>query len=1242
MLFKYLPDIVFLSETWLHSSDSPSFSGYSIIRLDRQDLNRGGGVLFLLRSGLTSTSYSLNKYRNGIMEVIGCRVFVDGAWICILGIYNPVGQISEVELDYYFNQVNGNLLIIGDFNAKHNSWSRGSANGAGRSLFNFILQSPTICLLTPPYLPTHYCQGSGIHTTIDLCLGSNIFLPITSTQVLPDSGSDHLPIMVAISMSPSYSASKSTPRWIIKDKSSLRKFQNDIVLNVDGLQSCDDLVTNLQTTFNLTASDHFRKSRGISKSNFSKPWWSPECSKAVAQRRRAKHLLSRSPNDENLFAYKRCTAVARHTIKSAKRLSWHTYCGTINSMTSTSQVWQRFNSVRGQQKQRTFPIIVNNAPLLTSDEKASHLGLYFDGLFNIPIRPLPCIFELDVIKNAIHGPIVHTGIDGELTSQELSNVLASLPMKKAPGWDAIPYEFMTSPPEKLFKYILKTFNECWAQGTFPNSLKKAVILPILKPNKDPSLSTSYRPISLLPTIGKVFEKVIYNRLYSFVERKNLINRFQSGFRRKHSVLDQHLRLEHVIREALVSQNVVFVVYLDLKAAFDSVLHHKLLFKMASIGIGGRLLRMIQSFLTSRTFQTYVNGSYSKTYKTATGVPQGSILSPLLFLIILSSIPGFDLVKATMYADDIALFICAPNMTLAKQQMQNALNILSVWAADWGFHINPQKCSFQYYTRKRKFTVPTLAFNNVPIPTVKVQKFLGLLLDSPLLKWDAHIDYLKKECFKRLNILKALTSTSWGCSRKTLLLFYVSFVRSKLDFGCQVYGSASKTTLDKLEIFQNSAIRTIIGALKSTPIVSLRCELAIPSIYQRRKFLIISTYLKLLRLPDTHPLVDEVFQTLSHSLNLAWRDVHQATFIVRAHVAIQHCFGHLYSLPRYPLPLVSPVSPWKEPISVYLDLILPVSKSNSSQLLCQTFMSTLEVRFSNYIQIYTDGSRIVDGEDISSVSAAIYVPSISCNDSWLLPSDFSVLSAELFGILMALTYIEGGVPGNFVICVDSLSALHGVKNSSPKNFTELIYPILILISSLQDNGFQIALQWTPGHCGIISNEKVDGYAKSAHSLQNVTIFPTPYADQLSFLKRQLQKDEISEWNLICDETHLGLIKDKWVKLPWGALPNRRAEVVFARLRLGHSRLKGHLFKLGLIESPLCMICGVTETVSHVIMNCPCHRDMRKTLKLSLKELGVTEFTLKNLLGGGNFKAAIQYSILRCLYTFLVETRLLDSI
>ena len=305
----------------------------------------------------------------------------------------------------------------------------------------------------------------------------------------------------------------------------------------------------------------------------------------------------------------------------------------------------------------------------------------------------------------------------------------------------------------------------------------------------------------------------------------MLTHFQSGFRKHRSTTDQLLRLESFIREAFVRREHVVSVFFDLEKAYDTTWKYDILRDLQAAGLRGRLPLFISDFLSNRSFRVRLGSLLSDTCEQEMGVPQGSILSVTLFILKINNIvkclsPG---IRCSLYVDDFLICYRSTSMRLVERQLQRCLNHIQTWADENGFRFSETKTVCMHFCRQHRLHPdPELMLNGTSIPLVEETKFLGLIFDNKL-TFLPHIKYLRDKCLRAMNLLRVVSHTNWGADTTTLLKLYRSLVRSKLDYGCVVYGSACNTHLQLLDCIQNSALRICLGAFRTSPASSLHVE-----------------------------------------------------------------------------------------------------------------------------------------------------------------------------------------------------------------------------------------------------------------------------------------------------------------------------------------------------------------------------------------------------------------------------------
>ena len=655
-----------------------------------------------------------------------------------------------------------------------------------------------------------------------MCLASPNLAPITTVERKQDVGSDHFPIKVIINLTPAVQHIRIQKRWVLQGVK-WNAFQRDLSHSSKVMpDSVENLNEDITRRIIKAANNNVKETSGIFNPSKRSPWWNADISRKVAERRRAKRKLELHPTNRNLQEYKIKSNNARNAINEAKKLAWQNYVNDIKSDTPIKEVWSKIRSLQNKQIITSVPIIHNGDILTSSQEKVNCLAKYFKENNNIMM-----LHREQEYKEIIDKQITqHDENDREITMMELNQSIKNLKIT-SPGLDKVSSKFLQELSTKAKEELLYMYNISYGTASIPQQWKIGIVAPILKPGKDEAEVASYRPITLLSCLGKLLERIINTRIIWVIETKNLLHNSQCGFRQNMSTMDVIVRVNEVIKKAIIHGEYCIVIYLDLKSAFDKVSHTAILYKMVQSGFKGKILRWIKEYLSGRHSKVKLFGEYSDAYNNISGVPQGAVLSPTLFNIVMSDLPKIEDINIYSYADDITISTSGTHLQETKKKMQKFLDELALWFDVWNIKLNEGKTVMQTFTRRRNFNAPVLRWKNRIIEMVNCHKLLGMYLDSPKLTWHAHIEHLYSDCNRRLNILKSLSSTTWGASRKMLRIFYISYIRSKIEYGCEIYSVASAVEFDKLNKIQNAALRVIIGARKTTPILSLEVDSFVP-------------------------------------------------------------------------------------------------------------------------------------------------------------------------------------------------------------------------------------------------------------------------------------------------------------------------------------------------------------------------------------------------------------------------------
>ena len=738
----------------------------------------------------------------------------------------------------------------------------------------------------------------------------------------------------------------------------------------------------------------------------------------------------------------------------------------------------------------------------------------------------------------------------------------------SPGPDDIHYQFLKHLPDTSLSVLLKTFNDIWETGNVPKSWKEATIIPIPKPGKDNTNPNNYRPIALTSCICKTLERMINERLVWYLEKNNIITEFQSGFRHQRSTNDLLVRLETFIREAFIKKEHLIAVFFDLEKAYDTTWKYGIMNDLQEIGLKGRLPIFVQNFLSNKEFKVHVGSTLSEAHNQEQGVPQGSILSVTLFSLKINNIvkclnPGVD---CSLYVDDFLICYRSKNMNTIERQLQLNLNKIQKWSTENGFKFSKSKTVCMHFCHLRKaHNDPILTLDGTPIPVVEENKFLGVIFDRKL-SFIPHIKQLKAKCQKALNLLRVVAHTDWGADRKVLLNLFRTIIRSKLDYGSIIYGSARKSYLEMLDPIHHQGLRLALGAFRTSPSESLLAEANEPSLYNRRLKLSMQYALKLKSNPS-NPTYETVFEPQYKTLFESKPNM-IPSFGIRISSEFENMNLDLNNIAEFKLPDVPPWT-FSQPRVLF-------SLHNDKKF--QTDPLVFRTNFPSYETIFTNGSK--DGDTAGS---ACVTPSdtYKCR----LPDNASIFSAEIKAIDLALDHIEQSRSSDFIIFSDSLSVLQSLHNRHIEN--PLLLDVLLKHNELTELN-RIVFCWLPSHVGIKGNEKADIAAKSALTL-NISDLKIPFTDFKPSINTFVHSKWQMSWNAaVFNKLHF--IKPSLSEWQPNYRIDRKEEVTLARLRIGHTFIT-HSCLLKGEDWPLCIPCQEPFSVKHFLLDCTDFRIIR---------------------------------------------------
>ena len=456
---------------------------------------------------------------------------------------------------------------------------------------------------------------------------------------------------------------------------------------------------------------------------------------------------------------------------------------------STQDYWKTLKSfIKPSQTSSIPPLYHENVYVADTNEKANLLNIFFAEQSvlddHLAILPDPVNLEGPTLDSIHFSPT------------EVKDILSTLKLGKASGPDNVNYRILKEAAEPLSNPLCDLFNYSMSKCVCPNIWKEANVSPLYKKD-DPSLVSNYRPVSFLSTIGKVMEKIIHKYIFNFFNDNQVITCLQSGFVPGDSTVNQLVDIYNIFCKALDEGKEVRAVFLDISKAFDRVWHKGLLFKLKQAGINATLLQWLYNYLSDRQQRVLIPGGNSSWLPVEAGVPQGSILGPLLFLIYINDIVVDINSSVRLFADDTSLYLIVDNPAEAARCINSDLERMHQWAERWLVKFNAKKSEAILISRKTNRLIhPRLLMNNEPINEVSYHKHLGIFLSSDG-TWHEHINNITSKAWSRINVMRKL---KFLLDRKSLEITYFTFIRPLLEYADVVWDNC---TLYEVNARENS-------------------------------------------------------------------------------------------------------------------------------------------------------------------------------------------------------------------------------------------------------------------------------------------------------------------------------------------------------------------------------------------------------------------------------------------------------
>lgn len=844
-------DVLLIQETFLkpHLRD-PRIANYQLVRNDRSRCHKGGTLIYYKNS--LHCIPLIPPTLESLLEVSVCRLAMTGHQpITIVSAYFPPANTAEdhslfvKDLTTIFG-LSDSVILAGDLNAKHPAWNSTITSPRGRVVFN--LSSTLNFDPIAPYEHTHYPHDPNSRSDVlDIALLKNINLRLNSIETLHELNSDHRPVLMHLTPRTGPSdPSQPPPTRVITDwKKVSEKLKSTTSPHLDSIP--DHIVSVADTTAAIDSfTEHVRSvltdcSREVPDTRDRK-WKLPDDIRAlITEKNAAIRAYSNFPCDSNKAHMRNLQRAVKKRISEFRSNRWNDMLSDLEP--THLAFWQLQRKLRATEDSSTPPLTRPDKTIAFEDsEKAECLADSLEAQCTPSTQPVDNSHLLKVdseVERRTALPPVEDPDDPlpPVTPDEVQDIIKGLRPRKAPGSDGINNNVFKLLPPQLIILLTAIFNGALSNNIFPQAWKEATVVGFPKPGKPKSEPTSYRPISLLNVLGKIYERLILKRLKDFIEVKSLIPDEQYGFRAGHSCVQQVHRIVEHISAGFQRGAMTGVLFFDIAKAFDKVWHNGLLYKLYQLGVPDRLVLIIRDFLSNRTFRYRIGNALSAPHRILAGVPQGAVLSPHLFTLFTSDIPKSKKAQLALFADDTALYYTGQSPTAIAQNLQTSANALGDWFRKWRIEVNPDKSQAVLFTKPRKRNRPAdpspITMYGKPIPWKKQAKYLGVTLDSHL-SFQDHIKAARNRAAFAMGRLHFLLIPKSPLSRKCKLRLFTAVIRPIMTYACAIFAHSNPRYLYKMQVLQNRFLRKITGAPYFVRNDTLHLDLRIPTIAQFMK------------------------------------------------------------------------------------------------------------------------------------------------------------------------------------------------------------------------------------------------------------------------------------------------------------------------------------------------------------------------------------------------------------------------